>query len=139
MSTNNVERVESFFTKRPELGLIAVYLFGARSASRRWDSVPAVAILADPERYPDPGRRGALLDRIAAELAAEHGDTGFRLGMLNDAPPLVARHIVNEGRRVVCFEPALERTHVRDVLVRAADFRAYLRRPRRTRLEAVPR
>lgn len=135
MSTNTVERLKSFFTRRPELGLIAVYLFGARSASRRWDSVPAVAILADPERYPNPARRGELLDRIAAEL----GDTGVRLGMLNDAPPLVARHIVNEGRRVVCFDPGRERTHVRDVLVRAADFRAYLRRPRRARLEAVTR
>lgn len=139
MSTNHVERLKAFFSSRPDLGLIAVYLFGARSASRRWDSVPAVAILADPERHPDPGRRGALLDQIAAELAAEHGETGLRLGMLNDAPPLVARHIVNEGRRVACFDPGRERTYVRDVLVRAADFRAYLRRPRRARLEPVAR
>lgn len=139
MSTNNAERIESFFRRRSELGLISVYLFGARSASRRWDSVSALAILADPERYPDPARRGALLDRLAAELGAEHSQIGFRLGMLNDAPPLVARHIVNEGRRVVCFEPALERAHIRDILLRAADFRAYLRRPRRARLEAVPR
>jgi len=139
MSRHKVDLLQSYFNERPAMGVAAVYLFGSRSLGRQWDRNLGLALLLDPVRYPDPTRRAELLESLAPELTTAAGETRLDLVALNDAPPLTGRKIVREGRRLACSEPALERAFVRDVQVRAVDVEAFLRRPRRARLEAVPR
>lgn len=119
--------------------MAAAYLFGSRSLGRHWDRILGLALLLDPERHPDPVRRSELLEQLAPELAELTGETRLDLVVLNDTPPLTARKIVREGRRLACPLCAVDRSFVRDVQVRAIDVEAFLRRPRRPRLEAVPR
>lgn len=120
--------------------MVSVYLFGSRSLGRHWDPLPGLAILADPECYPDPERRAELLERVAPELSRAAGETRLDLLMLNDASPRTGRRIVREGRRIVSNDPHLDRAYHRDVQIRAVDVEAYSRRPpRRVRVEAVAR
>lgn len=139
MSSHRVDRLQSYFLERPELGAASVYLFGSRSVGRHWDRLLGVAVLADPERYRDPAERTELLDRLAPELAQAAGATRLDLLVLNDEPPRIARSIITEGRRIACHDPALDRAFLRDVLVRSVDLEAFFRRPRRLRLVAVSR
>lgn len=140
MSRHRVDRLQSYFLERPELGVASVYLFGSRSLGRHWDRVLGLAVLADPERHPDPERRAELLERIAPELSRLAGEIRLDLLMLDDAPPRTGRRIVSEGRRIVSHDPHLDRAFLRDVQIRAVDLEAFTRRPvRRVRAEAVAR
>lgn len=139
MSRHRVDRLQSYFLERPELGVVSVYLFGSRSLGRHWDRLLGLAILADPGRFPDPERRAEFLERIAPDLSRAAGETRLDLLMLNDAPPRTGRRIVSEGRRIASNDPHLDRAFLRDVQIRAVDLEGFSRRPRRVRLEAVSR
>lgn len=139
MSRNRVDRLQSFFHERPELGVASVYLFGGRGMGRHWDRILGLAVLLDSARHPDRMRRAKLLEELAPDLAEAAGETRIDLVVLNDAPPLAGRRICREGRRLLCPDPAVDRQFLRDVQVRAVDVEAFLRRPRRPRLEAVLR
>lgn len=139
MSRHRVDRLQAYFLERPELGVASVYLFGSRSVGRHWDRLLGVAVLVDPGRHPDPDRRAGLLSQLAPELAQVAGESSIDPVVLNDAPPLMGRRIVTEGRRLVLAAPALDRAYLRDVQMRAVDLEAFSRRPRRLRLEAVHR
>jgi hypothetical protein len=117
----------------------AVYLFGSRSLGRQWDRNLGLALLLDPVRHPDPTHRAELLESLAPELTTMAGETRLDLVALNDTPPLTGLKIVREGRRLASPDPGLERAFLRDVQIRAVDVETFLRRPRRPRLEAVPR
>jgi predicted nucleotidyltransferase len=138
MSRHRVDRLQSYFLERPELGAASVYLFGSRSVGRHWDRLLGIGVLADPERLRDPAERTELLERLAPELAQVAGESRLDLLVLNDAPPRIARRILTEGQRLVSHDPALDRAFLRDVLVRSVDLEAFFRRPRRLRLETVP-
>lgn len=119
--------------------MAAVYLFGSRSLGRHWDRILGLALLLDPALHPDPESRAQHLERLAPELTELAGETRIDLVVLNDTPPLTARRIAREGRRLACPLPAVDRSFLRDVQVRAIDVEVFLRRPRRPRLEAVSR
>jgi len=59
--------------------------------------------------------------------------------VLNDAPPLLARHIVWEGTRVFVADGEEDRVYVRDIQIRAADLAPWLERARRRTLELLLR
>lgn len=139
MSRHRVDRLQSYINERSEQGVAAAYLFGSRNLGRHWDRILGVAILLDPGRHPDPARRAEFLEGLAPELTELADAARMDLLVLNDTPPLTARRVVREGRRLACPLPAVDREFVRDVQVRAVDVEVFLRRPRRPRLEAVPR
>ncbi len=140
MSGNRIERLQRYFLDRPDLGLAGVYLFGSWTASRpHWESDLGLGLLVDEGRFPEPQDRLELRALLAGELADEAGDSLVELLILNDAPPPLARRILTEGRRLACYEPQLDRAFLRDVQIRAADLEPFLRRVRRTRVEAVTR
>jgi hypothetical protein len=139
MSRQRVDRLQSYFFERPDLGVAAAYVFRSHSIGRHWDRVLGLALLVDPARRPDPTSRNELLTDLASDLSEVSGEARLDLVVLNDLAPVVGRRIVTEGRRIVNPAPELDRDFLRDVQVRAVDVEAFLRRPRRARLEMVSR
>lgn len=119
--------------------MASAYVFGSHTIGRHWDRVLGLGVLLDPARYPDAADRAELLTDLAPDLAEAAGESRIDLVVLNDAAPLVGRRILAEGRRLVNGDPAIDRDFLRDVQVRAIDMEAFLRRPRRPRLEMVHR
>lgn len=142
MNRHRIDRLQSFFLDRPRLGVASLYLFESRTLGRHWDRLLGLAILVDPEREPDPERRAELLADLAPDLSRLTGESRLDLLVLNDAPPMTARRILEEGRRLLATDPALDRAYLRRVLIRALDLEAFsrgpvARRPRRARAEAL--
>jgi hypothetical protein len=94
---------------------------------------------------------GVLLSWVSHSTRAERFDVGLRLCsalqgqlarevdlvVLNDAPPLLGRHVVARGRRIVCRDARADHEYVRDVQLRAADLEPWLRRLRELKLAAI--
>jgi hypothetical protein len=139
MSRHRVDRLQSFFLARPDLGVASAYVYRSQSIGRHWDRVFGLAVLLDPTLHGTPAARNELLTDIAPDLSEAAGEARLDLAVLNDLPAPVARRIAFEGRRIVSASPDLDRDFLRDVQVRAVDMEAFLRRPRRARLETVPR
>jgi hypothetical protein len=59
--------------------------------------------------------------------------------ILNDAPPLLGRHVVTTGGRVFCADAEADHAYVRDVQIRAADVEPWIRRARQRKLAAMTR
>lgn len=140
MRPSRNERLQTYFTDRPELGVVAVWLFGSwteHHAGR--ENRLAVGVLLDPlqGRHPDARHRTRTL--LDDELSAVAEEPVVELVVLNDAPPITARRIVTEGRRLLSTDPETERTFLRDVLLRAADVEVFLRRFRRARTPVLAR
>jgi nucleotidyltransferase-like protein len=68
-----------------------------------------------------------------------HRDSDLDVGVLNDAPPHLARAIVSRGIRVFCRDVTTDHAFVRTSLLRAADLEPFLRRTRRIKLAAIRR
>lgn len=119
--------------------MASAYVYRSQSIGRHWDRVLGLAVLLDPARNATPAARNELLTEIAPDLSEAAGEARLDLAVLNDLPAPVARRIAFEGRRIVSPSPELDRDFLRDVQVRAVDIEAFLRRPRRARLETVPR
>ena len=98
----------------------------------RFDSARSILIVGRP----DPGRRFEHRLSLSARLAAGLG-RDLDLVLLNDAPPLFARHIVTHGRRLVCTDRETDHAFVRDAQLRAADIEPFIRRMRQIRLERL--
>ena len=116
----------------------SAYLFGSRAEGRAHrESDIDIGVLMNREVLPTRKQRfeASLLlgTRLGAALSTERVD----LVVLNDAPPLIARRIVVDGRRIFCREPETDHAFVRDVQLRAADNLPFLDRMRRIKLEAL--
>jgi hypothetical protein len=59
--------------------------------------------------------------------------------VLNDAPPLLARRVLLEGRQVYCADADADRDFRRNTLLRAADLEPFLARMRALKLAALAR
>lgn len=77
--------------------------------------------------------------RLAGALPGKLGGRPVDVVVLNDAPPLLGRRVVLDGRRVFCADPEADHAFRRDVQLRAADLEPFLRRMRRLKLEALAR
>jgi predicted nucleotidyltransferase len=119
--------------------VVSAYLFGSAAEGRmhRESDVDVGALLcwaSHPTRR-DRFEAGLLL---AARLQASLART-IDLVVLNDAPPLLGRHVVTRGRRILLRDATLDHDYVRDVQLRAADLEPWLRRLRAIKLEALRR
>jgi hypothetical protein len=77
--------------------------------------------------------------RLMGVLSRALGVSEIDLVVLNDAPPLLSRRIVTEGKRVFCSDPECDHAFVRDAQLRAADIQPFLDRMQRLKLEALAR
>lgn len=119
--------------------LISVYLFGSRNESRSHrESDVDLGLLFDRETCPTRADRFEEQLRLIGRLERPNGPRIDAL-VLNDVPPLLARQIVNSGRRVFCRDENADHVFVRDTLLRAADLEPFLERMRRLKLESLAR
>ncbi len=77
--------------------------------------------------------------QLGSDLIAVLGQNEVDVVILNDAPPLLGRRIVYEGKRLYLGDPPVDHAFVRDVQLQAADLQPFLERMSRIRLEALSR
>lgn len=119
--------------------VVSAYLFGSVAEGRAHrESDVDVGVLLDWSTHPDRAERFDVGLRLAGALQAVLGRT-LDVVVLNDAPPLLGRHVVTHGRRLLCRDAAADHLHVRDVQLRAADLEPWLRRLRPIQLAALRR
>jgi uncharacterized protein len=125
---------------RPPAGVVSVYLFGSQAAGRAHrESDVDLAVLLRWDVYPTPRERFEARLWLIADLAVALGRNDVDLVVLNDAPPLLGRHVVTTGRRLLCTDPEADHVYVRDVQLRAADVQPWLARMARIKLDALRR
>jgi predicted nucleotidyltransferase len=115
----------------------SAYLFGsvAEDRSHRESDVD-IGVLLVRGRHSTAGERFDAGLRLAGAVQARLART-VDVVVLNDAPPLLGRHVVTRGRRMLCRHAAIDHEYVRDVQLRAADLEPWLVRMRTLKLRAI--
>jgi uncharacterized protein YutE (UPF0331/DUF86 family)/predicted nucleotidyltransferase len=133
-------RLQRYFRERPDLGVAAVYLFGSRAAGRAHrESDVDLGVLLRWNAKPLRRDRFEVRVRLAGELARLVTPGEPDVVILNDAPPLLGRHVVTSGARIFLADPAADHSYQRDVQLRAADLAPFLRRMRQLKLDFLDR
>ncbi|MEZ4416172.1 MAG: helix-turn-helix domain-containing protein [Gemmatimonadota bacterium] len=134
------DRIRTFFGAQPDLGVVSVYLFGSTARGERHsESDLDIGLLLDRLHAQSAKARAQVRVTVGADLIAATGENDIDLVVLNDVPPGLARSIVLEGERLVCFDDETDFAFRRDVQLRAADLQPFLRRARRLKLAALAR
>lgn len=117
--------------------VVAVYLFGsvAEGRAHRESDVDLAVLFAWTSHPSAEGRFDAGI-RLAGAVQGKLGRM-VDLVVLNDAPPLLGRHAVTRGRRILCRDARADHDYVRDVQLRAADLAPWLARMRTRTLDAI--
>lgn len=132
--------IRDAFERLEAQGVIAAYLFGshARGAAHRESDVD-VGVILDYGVHATRAARFTERVRLASELiGALHVNT-VDLVVLNDAPPLLARRVLLDGRQVYCDDVDADRDFRRDTLLRAADLEPFLVRMQSLKVDALAR
>lgn len=143
MSTPTETRLaalEPALQQAPPDGVVSLYLFGSHARGRAHrESDIDLAVLFDRQSFPSSRDRFDARLALWGWLSDRMRSDAIDLVVLNDAPPLLARHIVCDGRRL--FTSDTERDHAfrRDVQLLAADLAPFVEKARRRRLEALAR
>jgi predicted nucleotidyltransferase len=133
-----VEEIRGRLVRKAPPGVVAIYLFGSRAEGRQHrESDVDLGVLLRWEAYPTARDRFEARLRLGGELAP--GRATLDLVVLNDAPPVLAARIVTEGLRLFCADAEAEHAFRRDIQLRAADLRPFLRRMARIKLDALRR
>ncbi len=137
-TTAPIDGIAAFFKRGNCPAVVSVYLFGSRAEGREHrESDLDLGLLLDRSAAPTRRERFDIVVRLVSALQAEAATCELDLLVLNDAPPLFARRIVTEGRRVHCRDSEIDEAFVRDIQLRAADLQPFLERMRAIKLEAL--
>lgn len=121
-------------------GIASAYLFGSNALGRAHDESDVdIGLLLDWQIYRSHETRFEARIRLGSDLIAGLKRNEVDVVILNDAPPLLGRRIVTEGRRVFCADSEADRAFVRNVQIRAADLAPWLERNRKATLAAIAR
>ncbi len=132
------ELISAHFEAVDRADVVSVYLFGSHAEGRAHrESDVDIGVLLDRSVVPSKKERFDLSLRISADLRVQTKLEGIDLVVLNDAPPLLGRRIVTEGRRLICNDSEIDHAYVRDIQLRAADIQPFLERMRKIKLEAL--
>lgn len=116
----------------------SAYLFGSVAEGRAHrESDVDLAVLLRWTSHPTARERFDRGCRLAGALEGPAGGRSVDVVVLNDAPPLLGRHAVTRGRRILCRDAEADHQYVRTVQLRAADLEPWLRRMRALKLEAI--
>jgi predicted nucleotidyltransferase len=128
----------AYFAVRAPAAVVAAYLFGSHATGRACrESDVDVAVLLEPDL--PAGDAFDLRVTLASDLVGVLHTNEVDVLVLNEAPPLLAARVLQEGIRVYCRDEARLRRFARDRLSRAADLRPFLERHEQTLLRALSR
>lgn len=134
------ESLAGVFRNLADPGVVSAYLFGSHVVERSHrESDVDVGVLLDWKAYPSRALRFDARVRLGSSLIAGLHRNEVDVVILNDAPPLLGRRVVTEGRRIFCRDHDADHAFVRDVQIRAADLEPWIRRTRRAKLAAIVR
>ncbi len=132
------DTLRRYLRETPPTGLVSAYLFGSHAARRAHrQSDIDVGICVDRRVLAARAARFDLRVRLTSDLIHAVRCNEVDVVVLNDAPPLFARHVLRSGLRICCLAPDLDRDFRRDVQIRAADLAPFLDRYRRKTLDAL--
>jgi predicted nucleotidyltransferase len=135
-----IGELQRYFAERPELGAAAVYLFGSHAEARAHrESDVDLGVLLGWAAQPTADDRFAVRLRLLGELEGVVAPAAPDIVILNDAPPMLGRHVIWSGIRIFMADAAADHAYVRDVQLRAADLAPWLRRMRQLKLEWLAR
>jgi predicted nucleotidyltransferase len=136
MASDIGDRIRACLATRREV--VVAYLFGSHAAGRAHrESDVDVGVLLDRAQCPDAKARFEKRVELTSALIGALHVNDVDVVILNDAPPLLGRRIVREGRLVHCGDPEAEHAFRRDVEIRAADLAPFVERARRRLLEVL--
>ena len=137
-SAATAETLRHHLQETQPTGLVSVYLFGSHAAGHaHGQSDVDVGICVDRRVLPCRAARFDLRVRLTSDLIHAVRCNEVDVVVLNDAPPLFARHVLRHGVSLYCAAPDLDRDFRRDVQIRAADLAPFLDRYRRMTLDAL--
>jgi predicted nucleotidyltransferase len=140
MTDETLDALRRYFEDHPHLGVASAYLFGSHAEGRAHrESDVDVGILLQWDRHPTSRDRFAMQIRLGSDLISVVRCNEVDVVILNDAPPLLGRKIVQDGIRVFLGDPEADHAYVRDVQILAADLEPWLKKWRKLRLEALAR
>ena len=120
-------------------GLVAAYLFGSHAEGRAHrESDIDIGVLLRYDLYPSARARFEERLRLSSALSARLHQT-IDVVILNDAPATLGCRIVTSGVRVFLGDKERDHAFVRDIQLRAADLKPFLRRMRALKLQALAR
>lgn len=132
--------IHDVLTRLGTPGVVSAYLFGSHArGSAHSESDVDVGVVLDRGVYATRSTRFDERVRLASELIGALHVNAVDLVVLNDAPPLLARRVLLEGRQVYCVDVDADRDFRRDTLLRAADLEPFLARMRALKLAALAR
>jgi uncharacterized protein YutE (UPF0331/DUF86 family) len=138
---NGPERaLRSYLEEEAPKGVLSAYLYsdmGEEGTSR--DSDLDVAVLVDPDLFPDRKSRSQLRLALASDVTHALRGNQVDLVILNDASPTLGRKIVTGWPRVFCGDPGADHAYVRDVQLQAADTELFPARGTQSLFEVRPR
>ncbi len=107
-------------------GILSVYVYseGGDVGTARESDVD-IAVLLDPEQYPDRKDRSQLRLRLATDLIHALRDNHVDLVVLNDSPPALGKKVVTGWPRIFCSDPDADHAFVRDIQLQAADMELF--------------
>jgi len=130
-------RIAAYFADS-RYGVIAAYVFGSAAEGRMHrDSDIDIGVLLDRSRYRTSAERFEIRLALLALLPSAVGGRDIDLVILNDCPPTLARHIIMDGRQLVCLDATAVHAFRRMTLSRAADLIPFLRRTREAKLRSL--
>jgi predicted nucleotidyltransferase len=129
-----------YFTEQNAGGIEAAYLFGSFAEGRNHaESDVDVGVLFARAQLPMRMDRQLAAEALSADLIAVLHNNRVDVVVLNDAPPLFARHITTRGHRLFVGSAEVVHAFERDVLLRAADVEPFVQRGRARILEYLRR
>jgi predicted nucleotidyltransferase len=138
MTEEKLAALKRYFEELPDLGIASAYLFGSHAEGRAHrESDVDVGVLLRWDRHPTSSGRFDMRIRLGSDLIRVTSCNEVDVVILNDAPPLLGRKIVQDGVRLFVGDPETDHAYVRDVQIRAADVQIWLNRWRRFRLEMM--
>jgi predicted nucleotidyltransferase len=131
-----LDRAREFLERSPDV--VAAYAFGSVPEGRAHrESDLDLAVLLDWDQCPTHEARGERQITLISELIGATHRNEIDLVVLNDAPPLLARHIIRNGRRLVAADAEAVHAFERDTQLRAADIEPFIQRSRARLLDAL--
>ncbi len=128
--TDSLVRLRQALASAPPSGVVSVYAFGSVPEGRpHRESDLDIGVLFDWAAYPTARARFEAELDLRVTLSPAVVGRELDLVVLNDAPPLLGRHIVR-GTRVFLADAEADHAFQRDVQLRAADLEPFIRRMR---------